>query len=90
MLIGNHKRPAAEVSQRGVNKKEVLTCHYGHGNENVKEKWLRLAKQHYACTVTLFCTFLYITVTARLRRELPNFTFYGQREHTTTNHSYSL
>ena len=31
----------------------------------------------------------FFAVTARLRRELPNFTFYRQREHTTTNLSYS-
>jgi len=29
----------------------------------------------------------FFAVTARLRRELPNFTFYRQREHTTTNFS---
>ena len=32
----------------------------------------------------------FFAVTARLRRELPNFTFYRQREHTTKNLSYSL
>ena len=71
----------------GCKQKGSLTCHYGHGNENVKEKWLRLAKQHCTC-ITFFVHFF--TVTARLRRALPNFTFYRQRKHTTTNLSYAF
>ena len=66
-----------------------LRCHYGDGNENVTKKLIKIIKTttlhvHHAFFVNFFA------VTPRLRRELPNFTFYRQREHTTTNLSYSL
>ena len=32
----------------------------------------------------------FFAVTRRLRRELPNFTFHRQREHTKTNFSFSF
>ena len=64
-----------------------LRCHYGDGdgNENVKKQLVKIR------TTTLQRFFVhFFAVTARLRRDLPNFTFYRQREHTTTNLSYSL
>ena len=39
--------------------------------------WSRLAKHNFARASRSFC----INFTARLRRELTNFTFYQQREH---------
>ena len=69
-----------------------LSCHYGDGdgNENVKKQLVKIST-----TTTLHVRpsrfFVhFFAVTARLRRDLPNFTFYRQREHTTTNLSYSL
>ena len=53
-----------------------------------KSNWLRLAKQQLCTCITLFVNFF--AVTARLRRELPNFTFYRQSKHTTTYLSYSV
>ena len=56
--------------------------------ERQKPNRFRLAKQQLARSTRFFVYFF--AVTARLRRELPNFTFYRQREHTTTNFSFSL
>ena len=56
--------------------------------ERQKSNRFRLAKQQLARATRFFVYFF--AVTARLRRELPNFTFYRQREHTTTNFSFSL
>ena len=53
--------------------------------ERQKSNRFRLAKQQLCTRITLFVYFFAVTV--RLRRELPNFTFYRQREHTTTNFS---
>ena len=38
---------------------------------------------------TCITHFLYTSLPARLRRQLPNFTYHRQREHTTTNFSFS-
>ena len=53
--------------------------------ERKKSNRFRSAKQQLCTCITLFVHFF--AVTARLRRELPNFAFYRQREHTTTNFS---
>ena len=53
--------------------------------ERKKSNRFRSAKQQLRTCITLFVHFF--AVTSRLRRELPNFAFYRQREHTTTNFS---
>ena len=53
--------------------------------ERKKSNRFTSAKQQLCTCITLFVHFF--AVTARLRRELPNFAFYRQREHTTTNFS---
>ena len=53
--------------------------------ERQKSNRFRSAKQQLCTCITLFVNFF--AVTARLRREFPNFAFYRQREHTTTNFS---
>ena len=51
-----------------------------------KSNRFRLAKHQLSTCTKLFCTFL--CRQARLWRELPNFTFHRQCEHTTTNFSF--
>ena len=48
----------------------------------------RLQRKRQKSHVTLFGHFF--AVTARLRRELPNFTCYREREHTTMKISFSF
>ena len=58
-------------------------------NENVKRQLVKISKTTNSARASrLFVRFF--AVTTRLRREWPNFTFYRQREQTTTNLSYSL
>ena len=51
---------------------------------SLRQRQRKRQKSH----ITLFAHFF--AVTARLRRELPNFTFYRQRGHTTTKVSFSF
>ena len=77
----SHSRPPITIGS--------LRCHYGDGKENVTKQLVKISKittrhVHDAFFVHFF------GVTARLRQELLNFTFYRQREHTTTNLSCSF
>ena len=57
-----------------------------------RERQRQLVKISKTTTLHVHHAFLeiFFAVTARVRRELPNVTFYRQREHTKTNLSYSL
>ena len=66
-----------------------LRCHHGDGNENVKGTiLLGNENDNFTLAPRNFCTFLYRT--ARLTIwNCPIFTFYWQRDHTTTNSCFS-
>ena len=66
-----------------------LRCHHGEGNKNVKGA-IRLGNQNDNFTLAPhnFCTFLYRTARLTIWNCLM-LTFYWQRDHTTTNSSFS-
>ena len=66
-----------------------LRCYYGDDNENVKKAigWIT-QNNNFARASRSFVHFF--AVTAQLRLEWPNFTFYRQLEHTTPNFFFSL
>ena len=60
--------------------------------EQQKSSRFRSAKQQLCTCITLFCTFLcrHYTTSYDVKLQLPNFTFYGGREHITTNFFFFL
>jgi len=66
-----------------------LRCYDGDDNENVKKAvgWIR-QNNNFTRASRSFVHFF--AVTAQLRLEWPNLTFYRQLEHTTTNFSFSF
>ena len=59
--------------------REILSLNDdGDGNENVKKN-NRFVKQNYNFVRASYLFVHFLTVTARLRREMPNFTVYGGR-----------
>ena len=54
--------------------------------ERQKSNWFRLAKHNFAGASRF--TVHFFAFTARLRRKMPNFTFFGGREHKTTTYFF--
>ena len=54
--------------------------------ERQKSNWFRLAKHNFARAPRF--TVHFFAFTARLRRKMPNFTFFGGREHKTATYFF--